>query len=96
MVIYVFTTADTTTAVIFLVWNIFVSTVDNILKPVLLGRGVKVPMLVIFAGSIGGFIAFGIIGLFTGAVVLALGYKLFLAWLEGKVKPAQPQETGEN
>ena len=96
MVIYVFATSDTVTAIIFLVWTIFVSTIDNVLKPILLGRGVKVPMLVIFAGSIGGFIAFGIIGLFTGAVVLALGYKLFLAWLEGKVKPARPQEAGEN
>jgi predicted PurR-regulated permease PerM len=96
MVIYVFTTADTTTAVIFLIWNVFVSTIDNILKPVLLGRGVKVPMLIIFAGSIGGFISLGIIGLFTGAVVLALGYKLFMAWLEEAGKPAQPQEETES
>jgi len=96
IVIYVFATSDTVTAIIFLIWTIFVSTIDNVLKPILLGRGVKVPMLVIFAGSIGGFIAFGIIGLFTGAVVLALGYKLFLAWMEGKVKPAQPQEEVEN
>ena len=96
MVIYVFATADTTTAVIFLIWNIFVSTIDNLLKPVLLGRGVKVPMLVIFAGSIGGFITLGIIGLFTGAVVLALGYKLFMSWLEGTVKPLQPKEEVES
>jgi predicted PurR-regulated permease PerM len=74
---------------------IFVSTIDNLLKPILLGLGVKVRMLVIFAGSIGGFIAFGIIGLFSGAVVRALGYKLFLAWLEGKVKPARPQESSK-
>jgi len=47
----------------------------------LLGRGVDVPMLVIFVGAIGGFIATGIIGLFVGAVVIALSYKLFLAWL---------------
>ena len=96
MVIYVFATFDTVTAIIFLVWNIFVSTIDNLLKPVLLGRGVKVPMLVIFAGSIGGFISLGIIGLFTGAVVLALGYKLFMAWMEGSVKPAEPQEQAES
>jgi len=96
MVIYVFATSDTVTAIIFLVWAVFVSTIDNVLKPILLGRGVKVPMLVIFVGSIGGFIAFGIIGLFTGAVVLALGYKLFLAWLMGKVKPAQLPESAED
>jgi predicted PurR-regulated permease PerM len=96
MVIYVFATFDTGTAIIFLVWNIFVSAIDNILKPVLLGRGVEVPLLVIFAGSIGGFISLGIIGLFTGAVVLALGYKLFVAWLDGTVKPVQPQEQAES
>ena len=68
-------------AVVFLVWSIFVSALDNILKPILLGRGVEVPMAVIFIGAIGGFISSGIIGLFVGAVVLVLGYKLFLAWL---------------
>jgi predicted PurR-regulated permease PerM len=46
-----------------------------------MGRGVDVPMLVIFIGAIGGFILSGIIGLFVGAIIFALGYKLFLAWL---------------
>jgi predicted PurR-regulated permease PerM len=82
IVIYVFSTADTVSAVIFLVWSIFVGTIDNILKPILLGRGVQVPMAVIFIGAIGGFISEGIIGLFVGSVVLVLGYKLFLAWLD--------------
>jgi predicted PurR-regulated permease PerM len=82
ILIYVFSTADTLPAVLFLVWSIFVATLDNILKPVLLGRGVQVPMAVIFIGAIGGFISEGIIGLFVGSVVLVLGYKLFLAWLD--------------
>lgn len=81
VVIYLFSTADTITAVGFLIWSILVAPVDNILKPILLGRGVDVPMLVIFVGAIGGFLSAGIIGLFVGAVVLTLGYKLFLAWL---------------
>ena len=68
-------------AVVFLIWTILVAPVDNILKPLLLGRGVDVPMLIIFVGAIGGFLNAGIIGLFIGAVVLALGYKLFLAWV---------------
>ena len=84
ILIYVFATADIVTAVIYLVWTLFVSTIDNILKPLLLGRGVQVPMLVIFVGSIGGFITSGIIGLFTGAVVLTLGYMLFMTWLHGE------------
>ncbi|MCA9473969.1 MAG: hypothetical protein KC594_18045, partial [Nitrospira sp.] len=54
----------------------------NILKPIFLGRGLDVPMVVIFMGAIGGLLLSGIIGLFIGAVVLTLGYKLFLAWLE--------------
>jgi predicted PurR-regulated permease PerM len=55
---------------------------DNVLKPVLLGKGAPVPMLVIFLGVIGGFILSGFIGLFTGAIVISLGYKLFVAWLD--------------
>jgi predicted PurR-regulated permease PerM len=81
VLIYVFSTADTVPAVIFLVWSLFAGAIDNILKPLLLGRGVEVPMAVIFIGAIGGFITSGIIGLFVGAVVLVLGYKLFLAWM---------------
>jgi predicted PurR-regulated permease PerM len=59
-----------------------------------MGRGVDVPMLVIFIGAIGGFMTSGIIGLFIGAIILALGYKLYLIWLE---KDAQPdQEPAES
>ena len=79
--IYVFATAETFTAVLFLIWSVFVTLLENVLKPILLGRGAQVPMAVIFIGAIGGFLAHGIIGLFVGAVVLALGYTLFRAWL---------------
>ncbi len=81
-VIYVFATASTTKAVIFLVWCIIVALMDNVLKPLLLGRGVAVPIAVIFLGAIGGFVAMGIIGLFVGAIVLSVGYKLSIAWLD--------------
>lgn len=81
-VIYVFATATTTKAVIFLIWCIIVGLMDNILKPILLGRGAAVPIAVVFLGAIGGFLAMGIIGLFVGAVVLSVGYKLFLVWIE--------------
>ncbi|MBK1719152.1 AI-2E family transporter [Thiocystis violacea] len=81
ILIYVFATADTVPAVLFLVWSLIVGSLDNVLKPLVLGRGVQVPMAVIFVGAIGGFITSGIIGLFVGAVVLALGYKLLLAWV---------------
>ncbi len=81
VVIYVFMTAEPLTAGLFLVWNAIVLVLDNILKPILLGRGVDVPMLVIFMGSIGGMLLMGIVGLFIGAVVLALGYKLMQGWV---------------
>ena len=80
--IYVLATASTAKAVMFLIWCAFVGLLDNVLKPLLLGRGVDVPIAVIFLGAIGGFLAMGIIGLFVGAIVLSVGYKLFLAWLE--------------
>jgi len=81
-VIYVFSTGNSLTAVLFLIWSVFVSLIDNVLKPLLLGRGAKVPMVVIFVGAIGGLLDSGIIGLFVGSVVLALGYSLIVAWLE--------------
>jgi predicted PurR-regulated permease PerM len=78
---YVFATSGTTTSVLFTIWSILASSSDTVLKPVLLARGLDLPMLVIFMGAIGGFMWSGFIGLFVGAVVLALGYKLFMAWL---------------
>jgi predicted PurR-regulated permease PerM len=81
-VIFVFATATTTKAVIFLIWCIIVGLLDNVLKPLLLGRGAAVPTAVVFLGAIGGFVAMGIIGLFVGAIVLSVGYKLFLTWIE--------------
>lgn len=81
-VIYVFMISSVTKAVIFLVWCLLVALLDNVLKPLLLGRGVAVPIAVVFLGAIGGFLAMGIIGLFVGAIILSVGYKLSLAWLD--------------
>jgi len=84
--IYVFAVASMTKAMMFLIWCVFVGTMDNVLKPLLLGRGVAVPVAVVFLGVVGGFAAMGAIGLFVGAIVLSVGYKLFLAWLEDTVQ----------
>lgn len=81
ILIYVFYSGDMTTFVLLLVWSLAVGTIDNILRPILLGRGMDVPMAVIFVGTIGGFLSSGIVGLFIGAVVLVLSYKLLVAWL---------------
>jgi predicted PurR-regulated permease PerM len=91
--IYVFSTAATLPAVLFLIWAIIVSGSDAFLKPLLLGRGVNVPTLVILLGAIGGMMLSGIIGLFVGAVVLALGYQLFMAWLSDEPPAAEEAEA---
>jgi predicted PurR-regulated permease PerM len=82
IIFWVFASSSTALAVLFAIWSLAVGLSDNILKPLLLGRGSDVPMLVIFIGAIGGFIRAGIIGLFVGAVVMAVGYNLFRWWLE--------------
>ena len=95
-IFYVFSVESTTVAVAFAVWSIAVSFSDAVLKPLLLGRGVEAPMLVILLGAIGGMILSGIIGLFLGAVVLALGYKLLEAWLtEGDPTSAPGSDEAE-
>jgi predicted PurR-regulated permease PerM len=88
-VIYVFATASTAKAVAFLIWCVVVALMDNVLKPLLLGRGLPVPILVVFLGAMGGFLAMGIIGLFVGPIILSVGYKLFLAWLDEGVEPTR-------
>lgn len=96
-VIYVFAVASTVKAVIFLVWCVIVGLMDNVLKPIFLGRGAAVPIAVVFLGVLGGFVAMGIVGLFVGAFVLSVGYKLFLAWIEGGVAPqAEDQGSSRN
>jgi len=92
--IYLFYTAPTLTAVLFLVWSIIVMALDNVLKPMLMGRGVDVPTLVIFLGAIGGFIALGIIGLFVGSILLVFGYQLVLSWLGIAHVGAAPEDRG--
>jgi predicted PurR-regulated permease PerM len=82
IILYVFSTADTTAAVIFAVYQILAGLSDNVLKPILMGRGLDIPMPVILVGAIGGMIMSGIIGLFAGAVILSIFYKLLVLWLE--------------
>jgi predicted PurR-regulated permease PerM len=82
--VYVFANYELLPFVLFLAWNIPILALDNVLKPLLMGRGVDAPMLVIFIGAIGGFISFGFLGLFFGAVVLVIAQDLLVTWLEDK------------
>jgi len=63
---------------------------DNVLKPLMLGRGVDAPMPVILLGALGGMAAAGILGLFAGAVLLALGYQIFMAWVAANPETTRP------
>jgi len=65
----------------FLLWGIFCGTFDNFLRPILIKRGADLPLLLIFAGVIGGLIALGVIGLFVGPVMLAVAYTLYVDWV---------------
>ncbi len=75
----------------FLVWTLVVLTLDNVLRPWLITRGANLPILLIFAGVIGGLLGFGVIGLFIGPVILAVSYTLLEAWVtEGESVAAAP------
>ena len=75
------------------VWSVYLvvaGMADNVLKPMLLGRGVDAPMPIILLGALGGMVSAGLIGLFVGAVILALGYVLFMEWVaEADVAPCE-------
>ncbi|MCH7894333.1 MAG: AI-2E family transporter [Proteobacteria bacterium] len=85
--IYVFSSHELLPALLFVAWNVPILALDNILKPILMGRGVDAPMLVIFIGAIGGLISFGFLGLFFGAVVLVIAYDLMIFWLDEERTP---------
>ena len=68
-------------ATFLLVWSLVVVSLDNFLRPMLIKRGADLPLLLIFAGVIGGLISFGLIGIFVGPVALAVTYTLLRAWM---------------
>jgi predicted PurR-regulated permease PerM len=95
VIFYVFSTSSTLVAVMFAIWAMSVGLSDNVLKPWLMGRGSSTPMLILFMGSLGGFMAGGILGLFVGAVILSLGYTVFMAWIdEASVQDANADRRG--
>jgi len=82
VIVFVFATQGASLAtIVFAVYILIAGLVDNVLKPMLLGRGVDVPMAVVLIGSIGGMATSGILGLFIGPVILAVGYQLFWRWV---------------
>ena len=83
VIVFVFVTQGASLAtIVFSIYVFVAGLADNVLKPLLLGRGVDVPMPVVLIGALGGMVTGGIIGLFIGPVVLAVGYQLFWQWVE--------------
>jgi predicted PurR-regulated permease PerM len=80
-VVWVYWSSGTFWAIVLLVWTVITGSFDNVLRPILIRRGADVPFLLIFAGVLGGLLAFGLIGLFVGPVVLSVTYTLLEAWV---------------
>jgi predicted PurR-regulated permease PerM len=81
VIIYLFSVKALMPAILWTVALLAIGLSDNVLKPLLMGKGSTVPMLVIFLGAIGGFMFSGLLGLFTGAIVLSIGYNLMVYWI---------------
>jgi len=97
VIAYVFATEGATVAtIVFAIYTFVAGLADNVLKPLLLGRGLDVPMPVILIGAIGGMITGGIIGLFIGPVVLAVSYQLFWQWVDQQTPSAAVGEQPPN
>ena len=80
-VIWLYWSGDSLWGTVLLVVSVVVVTLDNVLRPILISKGADLPLLLVFAGVIGGLISFGLIGIFVGPVVLAVTYTLLESWV---------------
>ena len=92
-VAWVYWTGETGWGTFLLVWSLVVATLDNVLRPALIKRGADLPLVLIFAGVIGGLLAFGLVGIFVGPVLLAVGYTLLGSWVGDGVTPRTPPQA---
>ena len=93
VIIWIWATKDLAVALPLTIYLVIVGLADNILKPILMGRGLNTPMLVIFIGVLGGMIAHGIVGLFVGPIILAVAWELMMAWIREERAEAAPADT---
>lgn len=78
---------DIMAATLLLIWTLFVGSIDNVIRPILIKRGAHLPLILIFAGVAGGLLGFGVVGLFIGPVILAVSYTLLIGWIrDGRVE----------
>jgi predicted PurR-regulated permease PerM len=80
-VVWLYWSGDNVWGTVLLIWTAFVGTLDNFLRPFLIKKGADLPLLLIFAGVIGGLVSLGLLGIFVGPVVLAVSYTLLEAWV---------------
>jgi predicted PurR-regulated permease PerM len=85
-VVWLYWTDQTGWATFLLVWTLVIEAMDKFLRPVLIKKGADLPLLLIFVGVVGGLIAFGLIGIFVGPVVLAVAHKLLSAWVDEEIE----------
>ena len=90
VVIWAWMTKDFSYALSLTLLLVPIVVIDNVMKPLLVSRGLSTPMLVIFMGVIGGTLAYGLIGLFLGPIVLSVFYDLLVAWVRGPASAARP------
>ena len=95
-VVWLYWTGDNVWGTVLLIWSAFVGTLDNFLRPFLIKQGADLPLLLIFAGVIGGLVSFGLLGIFVGPVVLAVTYTLLESWVNETRDPAVAQGASVN
>jgi predicted PurR-regulated permease PerM len=96
IVVWVFSFTAPLPATIFAIYMLFAALSDNVLKPLLLGRGVDLPAIIVLFGALGGMVAYGVIGLFLGAVILGLGYTIISQWLQAGDGAAAAESAGDS
>jgi predicted PurR-regulated permease PerM len=92
-VIWMYASSDPIWATVLLVFSLVAMTLDNILRPILIRKGVDLPLLLILVGVVGGLIAFGLVGIFIGPTVLAVAYTLLAEWI---AEVPEPSDTGRS
>jgi predicted PurR-regulated permease PerM len=91
---WLYWSGDPVWGTVLLVWTVIVGGLDNVLRPILIRRGADLPLLLIFAGVIGGLVSFGIIGLFVGPVILAVTYRLLESWVADIDREQESKDEG--
>lgn len=91
-IIWLYWSGDSSWGTVLLIWSLLVATMDSVVRPMLIRLGADLPMLIILTGVIGGLIAFGMIGLFIGPVVLAISYRLIKVWMHQVPEPQDPPD----